>query len=266
MEENNEKIKTGLIHGSFDMLETRDVDAINLAKEECEVLVVGVYSDEMYERLNGKKPAFSAEKRKELAESIKGVNYTIIIEDQEQLYNKERKKELLKLIKKEKIKKKQEKNRVGSSKKKYEVGFVQGTMDMFHFGHLNLIKRAKKYCNKLIVGVNSDLLVQEYKHKRTIVNQEDRIRIVESIKGVDRVVMTEDRDKIAEQKKYGFNVIVSGDDWKGEYNKEEAELKKINVDMIFLRRTPGVSSTDITEEYLKRKNLKNKDISKEEEK
>ena len=82
MEEKKDKIKVGLIHGSFDMLETRDIDAINLAKEECETLVVGVYSDEMYERLKGKKTEIPFKDRKILAEYVKGVDFVVEIDDQ----------------------------------------------------------------------------------------------------------------------------------------------------------------------------------------
>lgn len=261
MNNKDKKIKMGLLHGSFDMLETRDIDAINIAKEECEELIVAVYSDEMYEKLKGEKPAFSAEKRKQLAEAVKGVDYAIIIDNQEQLYNKERKKELIKLISIEKTKKSKEKNNDDGSKKLYENGCIQAAMDMFHYGHLNLINNAKKYCENLTVAVNSDDLIQRYKNKTPIVSCKDRMKIISAIKGVDRVVKIDHRDKVKAAKELQFDALLMGDDWKDTpfYKEQEEKLGAIGVKIVYLPRTPNVSSTDIRNEYIKRKGIYNEE-------
>lgn len=133
--------------------------------------------------------------------------------------------------------------------KKYKIGFIQGTFDLFHIGHLNLIERAKQNCDYLIVGVNSDALVKDYKHKTPVIPLEERIRIIGALKDVDEAVVMEDRDKIAAAKKYNFEVIFMGDDWKGTdfYVKAEKELKeKVNVDIVYFSYTQGTSSTILT--------------------
>lgn len=256
MNNRDKKIKMGLLHGSFDMLEVRDIDAINIAKEECEELIVAVYSDEMYEKLKGIRPEFSSEKRKQLIEAVRGVDYAIIIDEQQQLYDKDRKKELIELIRKEKTKKGQKNNDDGT-KKQYENGCIQAAMDMFHYGHLNLINNAKKYCKKLTVAVNSDDLIQRYKNKTPIVSCEDRMRIIGAIKGVDRVVSIDHRDKVRAAKELQFDALLMGDDWKNTsfYNEQEEKLRAIGVTIVYLPRTPNVSSTNIREEYICRKGI-----------
>ena len=133
--------------------------------------------------------------------------------------------------------------------KKYRVGYTQGTYDLFHVGHLNLLNNAKKNCDYLVVGVNSDKLVNEYKHKNTNINENDRARIVSSIKGVDKVVLTNTLDKRVIYDYIKFDVVFIGDDWKGNerWKKTEDELNKINVDVVYLPHTDGVSTTIISQ-------------------
>ena len=129
--------------------------------------------------------------------------------------------------------------------KKFKIGFTQGTYDMFHIGHLNLINRAKEYCDYLIVGVNADKLVEEYKEKTPVINEKERREIVANIKAVDECVITTTLDKMVSLERYHFNVIFIGDDWKGNprWEKTKNEMKKNGVELIFLPHTLGVSST-----------------------
>lgn len=131
------------------------------------------------------------------------------------------------------------------TKKKYKIGYSQGTFDMFHIGHLNLLKHAKEYCDILIVGVNSDSLVQQYKNKIPVIGQEERAEIMQAIRYVDNVVICDTLDKMEMHEWLHFDAIFIGDDWKGNerWMKTEAELKKIGVDVVFLKHTDGVSST-----------------------
>lgn len=131
--------------------------------------------------------------------------------------------------------------------KKYKIGYTQGVYDMFHIGHLNLLNNAKKYCDYLIVGVNTDRLVKEYKQKVPIISENDRAKIVESIKTVDKVVLTDTLDKEEVFKKIKFDAIFIGDDWKHNprWIQTKKSMKAYGVDVIFLPYTKGVSSTDL---------------------
>ncbi len=132
-------------------------------------------------------------------------------------------------------------------KKKYKVGYTDGVYDLFHVGHLNMIQSAKAQCEYLIVGVHGDDVVEEYKKQRPIVNESDRKRIIESVKGVDRAEINRFRDKMKLWELYHFDVVFIGDDWKGteRWIGFEKELKKINVDVIYVPYTKGISTTDI---------------------
>lgn len=139
-------------------------------------------------------------------------------------------------------------------KKKYKIGYTDGVYDLFHVGHLNMIQSAKSQCETLIVGVHGDNVVAEYKHHRPIINENDRKRIIESIKGVDKVVINRFRDKMKLWELHHFDVIFIGDDWKGteRWNRFEKELAKIGVDVVYVPYTKGISTTDIKKMILER--------------
>ena len=129
--------------------------------------------------------------------------------------------------------------------KKYKIGNTQGVYDMFHIGHLHIINRAAEQCEKLLVGVNSDSLVEEYKGKKTIIDQYDRAEIIRNIKSVSDCVIVETLDKVELYKKYGFDAVFIGDDWKGDerWIQTEKDLAPYGVDVIYLPHTPNISST-----------------------
>lgn len=133
--------------------------------------------------------------------------------------------------------------------KKYKVGYTTGVYDMFHIGHLNILKRAKEQCEFLIVGVSTDELVEKYKHKTPIIPFEERMAIVAAIKYVDQVVPQFNMDKFEAWEQIHFNALFHGDDWKGSsmYNEIENKFKRIGVDMVFLPHTDGTSSTLLSE-------------------
>lgn len=133
--------------------------------------------------------------------------------------------------------------------KKYKVGYTTGVFDMFHVGHLNIIKKAKEQCDYLIVGVSTDELVVSYKNKRPIIPFEQRLEIVEAIKYVDRAVAQTDMDKTVAWRELKFDALFHGDDWKGSslYGEIEEKLSKLGVDMVFVKHTDGISSTMIAE-------------------
>lgn len=133
--------------------------------------------------------------------------------------------------------------------KKYKIGYTTGVFDMFHIGHLNILKRAKEQCEYLIVGVSTDDVVLSYKHKKPVIPFEERCAIVEAIKYVDRVVPQTSMDKTAAFRQYGFNALFHGSDWQNSemYNKIVEEMKEVGVDVVFLPHTDGISSTIISE-------------------
>lgn len=140
--------------------------------------------------------------------------------------------------------------------KKYKVGYTQGVFDMFHIGHLNLLNNAKRQCEYLIVGVNKDSLVKEYKNKVPVVSEEDRLKIVNAIKSVDKAILTDELDKRNIVKKFNVNAIFIGDDWKNNsrWIKTKNDMKEIGVDVIFLPYTKGISSTMLREGLNKNEN------------
>jgi len=132
--------------------------------------------------------------------------------------------------------------------KKYKIGYTTGVFDLFHIGHLNILKRAKEQCEYLIVGVSTDEVVQTYKHKTPIIPFEERRQIVEAIKYVDEVVPQVTMDKYVAWEKNHFNVIFHGDDWKNSamYNEMESKLRREGVEFVYFPYTKGTSSTMLT--------------------
>lgn len=135
---------------------------------------------------------------------------------------------------------------------KYKIGYTTGVFDLFHIGHLNLLKRAKERCEYLIVGVSSDELVS-YKNKRAVIPFEERIQIVQSIRYVDQAVPQYNMNKMEAWEKYHFDVMFVGDDWKNteKWNRYEREFKAVGVDIIYFPYTKNTSSTLLNETLLK---------------
>ncbi len=133
--------------------------------------------------------------------------------------------------------------------KKYKIGYTTGVYDMFHIGHLNVLKRAKERCDYLIVGVSTDEVVESYKHKKPIIPFEERIAIVEALRCVDKAVPQSSMDKMIAWNELHFDALFHGSDWKGSdmYNKMIEEFKSVGVDVVFLPHTEGVSSTLLLE-------------------
>lgn len=128
------------------------------------------------------------------------------------------------------------------------IGYTTGVFDMFHIGHLNILKRAKEMCDYLIVGVSTDELVIEHKNKTPIIPFADRVEIVKSIKYVDRVIPQNRYDiegKIEKVKELGIGRLFVGSDWENteKWIAIEKELKKYGCEVVYLPHTDGISST-----------------------
>lgn len=139
--------------------------------------------------------------------------------------------------------------------KKYKIGYTTGVFDLFHIGHLNILRRAKGMCDFLIVGVSTDDLVA-YKNKRAVIPFEERIQIVEAIFVVDQAVPQYNMNKFEAWEKYRFDAMFVGDDWKNteRWKEIENQFNKINVDIVYFPYTRGTSSTLINEVLLKLRN------------
>lgn len=134
-------------------------------------------------------------------------------------------------------------------KNKRVIGYTQGTFDTLHYGHIRLLKKAKEKCDYLIVGVNSDNLVKEYKHTETIIKENERLEIVSSLKYVDEVHIVDNLDKISKQKQFNFDLCFIGSDWQGSdrYKQTEKDLSEVGAKVIYLPYTPTISTTIIKE-------------------
>jgi len=132
--------------------------------------------------------------------------------------------------------------------KKKIIGYTTGVFDLFHIGHLNMLRNAKSMCDELIVGVSSDDLV-EYKFKTPVIPFNERIEIVRSIKYVDVAVPQNDINKFLAWEKLKFDILFVGDDWYGEkkWKRYEEKLKEKNVKIIFFPYTKGTSSSLLNE-------------------
>ena len=131
--------------------------------------------------------------------------------------------------------------------KKEIVGYTTGVFDLFHVGHLRLLNRAKSRCDRLIVGVSTDELVEEYKRKQPVIPFEERVEIVSALKCVDEVVPQKHRDKVAAYHEIKFDIMFVGSDWKGSdlFNEVESELAGHGVDVVYFEYTSNVSSTSL---------------------
>ena len=136
--------------------------------------------------------------------------------------------------------------------KPYKIGYTCGVFDLFHVGHLNLLERCKEMCEYLIVGVCDDAYVRDIKNKEPIICESDRVRIINALKCVDNAELVDiatTNDKMLAQERFGFDVLFSGDDWKGSerYQRTERQFAEIGVSIEYLPYTKGVSTTDIKE-------------------
>ncbi len=128
------------------------------------------------------------------------------------------------------------------------IGYIAGVFDLFHIGHVNILRNSKSLCDKLIVGVTIDELVL-YKNKKAVIPFEERLEIVRSSKYVDLAVPQTSMNKIEAYNKFKFNVMFVGDDWysTSKWEEIEEEFKLLNVKVIYFPYTKSTSSTIIND-------------------
>ena len=141
------------------------------------------------------------------------------------------------------------------------IGYTAGVFDLFHIGHLNLLKNAKGMCDKLVVGVTTDELAT-YKGKYPVIPFSDRIEIVRNIKCVDAAVAQSNMNKLEMCKKLHASIMFVGDDWyqSPRWEEYEKEFLKENIRIVYFPYTKGISSTQISKalKHLREENKKKK--------
>lgn len=139
-----------------------------------------------------------------------------------------------------------------------KIGYTTGVFDLFHIGHLNILKNAKENCDYLIVGVTTDEEVKRVKNRETIIPFEERIEIIDGLKYVDRAVPEDDVDKLKAWTEYRYDRIFKGDDWKDspQWDEYEREFSQRGVEVVYFPYTKGTSSThlrNVLKEFLNTK-------------
>ncbi|MET9828891.1 adenylyltransferase/cytidyltransferase family protein [Streptomyces sp. NPDC006385] len=125
------------------------------------------------------------------------------------------------------------------------LGYAPGVFDLFHVGHLNILRRARGHCDRLIAGVCSDELVVRMKGRPPVVPLSERLQIVRSVRYVDETFVATVEDKMETWREVGFDVIFKGDDWLGTdvWTTYEAEFARVGVEVVYFPYTVHTSST-----------------------
>ena len=135
---------------------------------------------------------------------------------------------------------------------KNKIIYTAGSYDLFHFGHMNILLKAKKMGSKLIVGVSTDALISRYKALKPIICYGDRVAIIKELKCVDKVIKQERFFDIKQLRQHHIDIIVLGDDWK---NKSFPELEKclieLNIKIVYVPYTKRLSTSKIKEKIIR---------------
>ncbi|MCU1521333.1 MAG: undecaprenyldiphospho-muramoylpentapeptide beta-N-acetylglucosaminyltransferase [Arthrobacter sp.] len=125
------------------------------------------------------------------------------------------------------------------------IGYASGVYDLFHIGHLNLLKHARQNCDYLIAGVVSADSTMRQKSKEPVVPLHERLEIVRNIRLVDEVVVDDFVDKVDAWRAFGFSVFFKGDDWRGTEKgmRLEAGMREVGVEVVYFPYTVHTSST-----------------------
>ncbi len=139
--------------------------------------------------------------------------------------------------------------------KKYHIGYTCGVFDLFHIGHLNLLERCKDLCDILIVGICDDNYVRNIKGKEPVFSEDERLRIMKAIKYVDDALLIDIEttdNKLLALEKIGFDVLFSGDDWKGSdrYLKTEEQFSPLGISIEYLPYTQEISTSHIKDKLI----------------
>lgn len=129
------------------------------------------------------------------------------------------------------------------------VGYTAGVYDLFHVGHLNILRNARSMCDRLIVGVSTDELIVARKGRQPVIPFEERMEIVRSVKYVDVAVAQEDMDKIGMWERLKFDVMFVGDDWHNsdKWREYDRQFREVGVRIVYFPYTVHTSSSTLRE-------------------
>lgn len=129
------------------------------------------------------------------------------------------------------------------------IGYTTGVFDLFHIGHLNILRNAKAMCDRLIVGVTGDEIMMEYKNKIPVIPFEQRVEIVRNIKCVDVAIKQETMDKWEAWQKLRFDVMFVGDDWYAteKWQSLQQKFDDVGVRIVYFPYTQTTSTTKINQ-------------------
>ena len=270
------KYKTGYITGTFDMFNVGHLIILKQSKELCDYLIVGVFTDEFVEHDKHKTPIIPYTDRARIVQAVSYVDLVIpqqnkdkfatwqsfhfdvmfVDSDHQEKYQWEELEQqfapvgvdIIKIPHTDVVDSSPLREEVTPKRNHEIIGYTQGTFDLFHIGHLNLLEHAKELCDYLIVGVNNDALVEDYKHKRPVVGERERAEVLSGMSVVDECHIMTTLNKMDAYSKYHFNTIFIGDDWKGNprWEQTKLEMDNIGVKLVFLPHTNGISTTAIS--------------------
>ena len=269
------KYKVGYTTGTFDMFNVGHLNILKQSKELCDYLIVGVSTDKFVEQEMHKTPIISYSDRARIVQAVRYVDQVVpqpnkdkfsawqalhfdaifVDSDHQETSREELEQQfapvgvdIVNLPHTDVVSSSQLREEVTPKRKHDIIGYTQGTFDLFHIGHLNLLEHAKELCDYLIVGVNNDALVEDYKHKRPVVGEHERAEVLSGMSVVDECHIVTTLNKMDAYSKYHFNTIFIGDDWKGNprWEQTKLEMDNIGVKLVFLPHTNGISTTAIS--------------------
>ena len=266
------KYKIGYTTGVFDMFNVRHLNILRHAKKRCDFLIVGVSTDELVEHDKQKTPIIPYSDRARIVQAVRFVdkvvpqsdkdkfaawqvlNFDALFLDSDQQGTPQRDEfyhqlvsvgvDIVYLNLTDNISSALLQKPIPPSTSRL-IGYTQGTFDLFHIGHLNLLEHAHELCDYLIVGVNANALVEDYKHKHPVIGEQERVELLSGFSIVDECHIVSTLDKMDAYAKFQFNIIFIGDDWKGNprWENTRKEMEEIGVELKFLPHTNGISTT-----------------------
>ncbi|RCG26309.1 cytidyltransferase [Streptomyces diacarni] len=129
----------------------------------------------------------------------------------------------------------------------HTVGYAPGAYDLFHVGHLNLLRHARARCDYLVAGVVSDEMAEHAKGRPPVIPLVERLQIVRSIRFVDAAFVETVPDKLVTWQQVRFDVLFKGDDWRGtpKGDRLEADFRTVGVEIVYFPYTMHTSSTQL---------------------